>query len=288
MKEINIGRSSKNHLVIDDPTESISRNHAVLYVHDDGRISIIDKSANGTYLNGRRINRGKEYFITYKDRVVFADKYVLDWSKVRNLSTIGSKTLFNTTNFGKEIKRIFEEITNMGSFGRSIQRFFGVLLGGSAFILELSKDFSTQEAEGKSYFTFSLAFAAIIFSKSALAIYSYKHYLGIELDGLMDFFQEILISLSLGLTTLILAIFTYRLFKFFNGSNEKRWRQYFLIYCYNAGTFFWLVALTLLPMLIYRDIKTDDTLYVVSLFVILFATLWACITWILVNLLFWN
>ena len=54
---IKIGRLSSAHLSLDD--EKISRIHSVIEVANDGSISVIDMgSAEGTYVNGRRVNRG--------------------------------------------------------------------------------------------------------------------------------------------------------------------------------------------------------------------------------------
>jgi pSer/pThr/pTyr-binding forkhead associated (FHA) protein len=53
---IKIGRLSSAHLCLDD--ERLSRIHSVIEVAPDGTLSIIDMgSANGTYVNGKRVNR---------------------------------------------------------------------------------------------------------------------------------------------------------------------------------------------------------------------------------------
>ncbi len=53
---IKIGRLSSAHLCLDD--ERVSRIHSVIEVAPDGNVSIIDMgSADGTYVNGRRVNR---------------------------------------------------------------------------------------------------------------------------------------------------------------------------------------------------------------------------------------
>ncbi len=54
---IKIGRLSSAHLCLED--EKISRIHSVIEVAGDGSISIIDMgSAEGTFVNGKRVNRG--------------------------------------------------------------------------------------------------------------------------------------------------------------------------------------------------------------------------------------
>src|SRR6266542_5328708 len=54
---IKIGRLASAHLCLDD--EKISRIHSVIEVAPDGAISIIDMgSAEGTFLNGKKVSRG--------------------------------------------------------------------------------------------------------------------------------------------------------------------------------------------------------------------------------------
>src|SRR5512133_3848319 len=54
---IKIGRLASAHLCLDD--EKISRIHSVIEVSPDGGISIIDMgSAEGTFVNGKKVSRG--------------------------------------------------------------------------------------------------------------------------------------------------------------------------------------------------------------------------------------
>jgi TonB family protein len=54
---IKIGRLSSAHLVLDD--EKVSRIHSVIEVAADGSLSIIDMgSVEGTFVNGKRVNKG--------------------------------------------------------------------------------------------------------------------------------------------------------------------------------------------------------------------------------------
>ncbi len=58
---IKIGRLSTAHLCLDD--ERASRIHAVLSAEEDGKLSIVDMgSMEGTYINGKRINKGTVQF----------------------------------------------------------------------------------------------------------------------------------------------------------------------------------------------------------------------------------
>ena len=53
MKEIKIGRSNDNDIVIDD--NSVSRNHAIIFVSENATMIQDNNSTNGTFINGRRI-----------------------------------------------------------------------------------------------------------------------------------------------------------------------------------------------------------------------------------------
>jgi pSer/pThr/pTyr-binding forkhead associated (FHA) protein len=54
---IKIGRLSSAHLCLDD--EKVSRIHSVIEVAPDGTLSIIDMgSVEGTFVNGKRVNKG--------------------------------------------------------------------------------------------------------------------------------------------------------------------------------------------------------------------------------------
>ncbi|HMK74168.1 MAG TPA: FHA domain-containing protein, partial [Myxococcaceae bacterium] len=54
---IKIGRLASAHLCLDD--DKVSRIHSVIEVAPDGRLSIIDLGGTeGTYVNGKRVNKG--------------------------------------------------------------------------------------------------------------------------------------------------------------------------------------------------------------------------------------
>ena len=58
---IKIGRLSSAHIVLDD--EKVSRIHSVIEVAPDGTLSIIDMgSVEGTFVNGKRVNKGSLVF----------------------------------------------------------------------------------------------------------------------------------------------------------------------------------------------------------------------------------
>jgi ABC transport system ATP-binding/permease protein len=52
---LTVGRTKDNDIIVDDP--SVSRFHAALALNRQGDVIVSDlASANGTYINGRRIN----------------------------------------------------------------------------------------------------------------------------------------------------------------------------------------------------------------------------------------
>src|SRR6478672_4675600 len=62
---IKIGRLSSAHLCLED--EKVSRIHSVIEVATDGAMSIIDMgSVEGTYVNGKRVNKGQ---LTFGDEI---------------------------------------------------------------------------------------------------------------------------------------------------------------------------------------------------------------------------
>ncbi|HIZ87978.1 MAG TPA: FHA domain-containing protein, partial [Candidatus Coprenecus pullistercoris] len=82
MKLIVIGRNPKQAGII-IPNEYISNYHAEIIQLDNGGMFIVDKSTNGTYLNGMRLTPGKETAVRRGDNVCFTDYRIpLDWSQV--------------------------------------------------------------------------------------------------------------------------------------------------------------------------------------------------------------
>lgn len=82
MKTYTIGRSTDCNIVVEDSRDVVSRHHATLYVSTWGKITIEDKSRNGTYINGSRISTGEKVPVSRKDTVSFAHAVELDWKKV--------------------------------------------------------------------------------------------------------------------------------------------------------------------------------------------------------------
>lgn len=82
MKALSIGREQGCDIVINDSTDVISRRHAILNISSSGKITIVDQSRNGTYVNGIRISQNVPVPVTRKDVISFAHVAKLDWNAV--------------------------------------------------------------------------------------------------------------------------------------------------------------------------------------------------------------
>lgn len=84
MNKYSIGRKSQNDIVINDPTDMVSRFHADLFVNSDGSFTLSDHSTHGTTVNGQRLHNSSRQ-VRYGDTIVFADVARFDWSDVSNV-----------------------------------------------------------------------------------------------------------------------------------------------------------------------------------------------------------
>ena len=84
MKVYSIGREMGCDIVINDNSDVISRRHATLNVSSTGKMTIVDLSHNGTYVNGIRISQNVPVPVTRKDNVSFAHVARLDWNLIPN------------------------------------------------------------------------------------------------------------------------------------------------------------------------------------------------------------
>lgn len=82
MKVYSIGRDVGCDIVINDNTDVVSRRHATLNVASSGKMTIVDSSYNGTYVNGIRISPNVPVPVTRKDNVSFAHVARLDWNLI--------------------------------------------------------------------------------------------------------------------------------------------------------------------------------------------------------------
>lgn len=84
MRLIVVGRDPEQaSLVISN--DYVSGYHAEIIQLDNGDMYIVDKSANGTYINGNRLTPGKEYPLKRGSQVAFADS-ILDWSRIPEIT----------------------------------------------------------------------------------------------------------------------------------------------------------------------------------------------------------
>ena len=86
MKVYSIGREMGCDIVINDNSYVISSRHATLNVAPSGKMTIVDLSHNGTYVNGIRIAQNVPVPVTRKDNVSFAHVARLDWNLIPNTS----------------------------------------------------------------------------------------------------------------------------------------------------------------------------------------------------------
>ena len=80
MKIIKIGRDSSCNIQLEH--DMISRNHAILRIHQTGKIELISMGTNGTKLNGILIRPNVVYKVKRSDMISFAGKYQLDWGMI--------------------------------------------------------------------------------------------------------------------------------------------------------------------------------------------------------------
>ena len=88
MKVYSIGREIGCDIIINDNSDVISRRHATLNVTPSGKMTIVDLSHNGTYVNGIRIAQNVPVPVTRKDNVSFAHVARLDWNMIPNTSAV--------------------------------------------------------------------------------------------------------------------------------------------------------------------------------------------------------
>ncbi len=102
MRIITIGRSSENDIVIKDA--KVSRIHLQLVINDSGEYSIVDlNSANGTYVNGKRISG--EVNLRPHDTVRIGDT-TIPWTEYARQNNISLKSgNINPVSAGKSKKK---------------------------------------------------------------------------------------------------------------------------------------------------------------------------------------
>lgn len=84
MKKIFIGRGSDNQVRIKDDSDKVSRRQAVIEVSFLGKMRIHDTSTNGTFVNGKPVEKPNGTPVKRGDKVDFAHVTNLDWNLVRD------------------------------------------------------------------------------------------------------------------------------------------------------------------------------------------------------------
>lgn len=94
MKVYSIGREVGCDIVINDNSDVISRRHAILNVFPSGKMTIVDQSHNGTYVNGIKISPNVPVPVTRKDNVSFAHISRLDWEQIPKPTSITQYVIY--------------------------------------------------------------------------------------------------------------------------------------------------------------------------------------------------
>ena len=81
-KILTIGRNPACDICIPDSTDVVSREHAILEIGRGGKYFLIDKSRNGTYVNGIKMASNEKIPVTREDVISFAHIRDLDWALV--------------------------------------------------------------------------------------------------------------------------------------------------------------------------------------------------------------
>ena len=136
MKLVVIGRNAQEADIV-LVSDYVSNYHAEIIQLDNGDMFIVDKSTNGTYVNGNRLTPGKETQIRRGDKVSFAD-VPLNWSLIQDISV--PKDV-------KQIKSIGSHYMNDISVqGPNVSRFHATMrqmTDGKWFICDHSKNGTT-------------------------------------------------------------------------------------------------------------------------------------------------
>ena len=120
MKLIVIGRNPQEATLLIN-SDYVSGYHAELILLDNGDMYLVDKSTNGTILNGVRMTPGKEYQVHRGDNVIIADT-PLNWnevpdivipSNVKKIISIGSHYTNNIKLSGINVSRFHATIRQL-------------------------------------------------------------------------------------------------------------------------------------------------------------------------------
>lgn len=85
MESYSIGRDESSNVIVNDPSNMVSRRHATLLVNGR-KMTITDHSTNGTYINGIRIAPNTPVPVTRNDVINFAQAADLNWATIPDKS----------------------------------------------------------------------------------------------------------------------------------------------------------------------------------------------------------
>ena len=120
MKLIIIGRDPNEANIILS-SQYVSGYHAEIIQLDNGDMYLVDKSSNGTTVNGLRVTPGKEVPIHRGDAITFADT-PLDWTRIQDVTipsdikkiiSVGSHYMNDLTVDGNNVSRFHATIRQM-------------------------------------------------------------------------------------------------------------------------------------------------------------------------------
>lgn len=109
MRTYKIGRNPDNDIVIKDDTLIVSRYHATLKVTDNGSITIIDNSTNGTFVNGIRLQKNLETKVKNGDEIKFGKSVSLNWHEIQIPTAISFTKIENHDTPKNEVQDMFSE-----------------------------------------------------------------------------------------------------------------------------------------------------------------------------------
>jgi pSer/pThr/pTyr-binding forkhead associated (FHA) protein len=101
MRKIVVGRDSSCDHIILDPKRSVSRKHCVL-INDSGSYFIEDISSNGTFLNGKRLNKGAKIPIKPSDLISLSGSYTLNINQIFGSNSDHTRILNHDQNLNQD------------------------------------------------------------------------------------------------------------------------------------------------------------------------------------------
>lgn len=82
---ISIGRDENNRIALEDPFHLVSSFHAELKIKENGSMFLVDKSSNGTFINGVKVPHRQDFPVYRGNSVMFANKLPLNWNLVPDI-----------------------------------------------------------------------------------------------------------------------------------------------------------------------------------------------------------